>query len=624
MSSIPPQIDIEGDSSSERVIDSILPQQTSENLRYIANGNILASTSIHVPKSYYIPDMSQYVPSLTSRLQMRDRLISKLESRMESQIGPSACTSSGTIEPTASNSIVRTSHTSWRGRTLVKQDRCRITPSHHAYFYNKYVSSSGNFQVSPSSTGYDPRLDFNPVNEEGFEPVAITSSEPQRSTAVYPDGCPVSNDNRGHNFSTGLTYSATSHGVPAPSYDCRPDEHNRCNYSNSRSKCQLSADSWFSHHDNRLPSMWTVYCQLITLPAVPIFLKWCGIKGRKQQEAWREKIGLNFIILFLTALVGFLTFGLSGVACFFPSPRVHYENITSDTLVIHGMLFNISAFTHQHEAITYVYPQDQTLTRIIGGTDGSLLFQNVNNYCKDFIAPKKSSLVPRDRHGLVSWYYHCNALSMDGRLIENPDIYNLYSFPIYNHSSVPLSLSPTAQKLHALHELKSLGYGCHLSNISRSSFYSMPKIADVYYTWQDVENPQKKLIVYNGVVIDLQRLMLLTKNWTLRPPLNRIIRVDRRTYRADMSQYLSATLHNKNAARCLVEVAKVGVLDTASVGCISSTIVLYLSLSFIFSIVIIKFLFALYFEWFLSWKMGNVADESWNRKVLRKGENHEK
>jgi chitin synthase len=118
--------------------------------------------------------------------------------------------------------------------------------------------------------------------------------------------------------------------------------------------------------------------------------------------------------------------------------------------------------------------------------------------------------------------------------------------------------------------------------------------------------------------------MLLTKNWTLRPPLNSIIRVDRRTYRADMSQYLSATLHNKNAARCLVEVAKVGVLDTASVGCISSTIVLYLSLSFIFSIVIIKFLFALYFEWFLSWKTGNVADESWNRKVLRKRENHEK
>ena len=65
----------------------------------------------------------------------------------------------------------------------------------------------------------------------------------------------------------------------------------------------------------------------------------------------------------------------------------------------------------------------------------------------------------------------------------------------------------------------------------------------------------------------------------------------------------------KAEAQCLLDTIKVGEIDTKSVGCIASDIVLYTSLIVILGVILVKFGLAVIFGWFLSWKLGNFKKE---------------
>lgn len=62
-------------------------------------------------------------------------------------------------------------------------------------------------------------------------------------------------------------------------------------------------------------------------------------------------------------------------------------------------------------------------------------------------------------------------------------------------------------------------------------------------------------------------------------------------------------------AECLEKTIRVGQIDTMSVGCMFSEIVLYVSLVVILSVITVKFVLAVLFGWFLSWKLGNFDEE---------------
>jgi chitin synthase len=65
----------------------------------------------------------------------------------------------------------------------------------------------------------------------------------------------------------------------------------------------------------------------------------------------------------------------------------------------------------------------------------------------------------------------------------------------------------------------------------------------------------------------------------------------------------------KAEAECLLDVIKMGEIDTKSVGCIASDIVLYTSLIVILGVILVKFGLAVIFGWFLSWKLGTFKKE---------------
>jgi chitin synthase len=71
-------------------------------------------------------------------------------------------------------------------------------------------------------------------------------------------------------------------------------------------------------------------------------------------------------------------------------------------------------------------------------------------------------------------------------------------------------------------------------------------------------------------------------------------------------------MNDKTIGQCLAEIIKVGTVDTTSVGCLASRVVLYVSLVFIIGIVMAKFLMAVWFHWFIAWRLGRYQSTTKN------------
>jgi len=84
----------------------------------------------------------------------------------------------------------------------------------------------------------------------------------------------------------------------------------------------------------------------------------------------------------------------------------------------------------------------------------------------------------------------------------------------------------------------------------------------------------------------------------------------------DLSMYLVRT-NQRKIGQCLQDIVTVGFIDTSSIGCVASDVVLYLSLIFIIGVVAIRFGMAVLFSWFFSWKIGNFPQETYEQRMRR-------
>lgn len=501
------------------------------------------------------------------------------------------------------------------GRTrgaLVRHNRSRLNPNDPHYYYSQHAMASNTIQVAPSTTGNDPLVSYEPGG---------TSAVHLGSTAAIAVNSFLADD-----FSNGSSMRPLPVTVPTAIMEHSRDSNTQgtetIGYSDKLTTptAQLSTigepnSSQTSSNGTLVetsifPSAWRLFCKLITLPVIPPILTLCGIKGKKRQHAWREKVGLLSVIGMITLVVGFFTFGFDAMLCGTPVPRVHISQVRPDTMIVHGMLYNISDFRHDDPNHKVVGPKLLETMPSIGGSDASLLFQNVNSQCTQFLIPTENSTIPHDQYNRYPFYFPCAPVSLiTGQHIPNRDVYSTlgHHSPLPDSSMVPAfnlnSLNMgNSSELNNIPQMTDFGYGCHLSKDSRDIFYAMKPIGDIYYTWEDIRDPSKRLISFMGVVLDLGRLDLLEgSNWELKYPLSNFLsEVGRRDY----SYELGANKLMVKCAHCLVEIAKVGVVDSETVGCITSHTVLIMSLVFVGSIVSVKFIFALYFGWFLSWHMG--------------------
>src|SRR5262245_22279266 len=83
--------------------------------------------------------------------------------------------------------------------------------------------------------------------------------------------------------------------------------------------------------------------------------------------------------------------------------------------------------------------------------------------------------------------------------------------------------------------------------------------------------------------------------------------------------YLLRT-NQRQLGACLQDLVTVGHIDTNSIGCVASSIVLYISLVFIIGVVAIRFGMAVMFSWFFSWKLGTFPRETYEHQMQRSAE----
>lgn len=321
---------------------------------------------------------------------------------------------------------------------------------------------------------------------------------------------------------------------------------------------------------------WRAYCYLVTFWAPGPLLRLCGLRTKDRQLAWREKMGLISCILYLGAFIAFLTFGFTRTVCHNSKIIMRNNEVSTGYLIIGGRAYDLSSSKHPLAAgvpsgSNVLYPPVNA-----GGRDASFLFQNVNGHCKGLIKPRDNCTIPTANTDELAWYMPCRLFNQDGSSPVNSTEY------YYN------------------------GWACHTSVEARNTYYNLKVNGDVYFTWDDIKNSLRNLMVYSGVVLDLDLIDWIQSDDVTYPELFDNLRDDTSYRGHDISVVLSDA-EDRHAAKCLTEIIRVGVIDTDTVGCIASQIVLVTSLIFILAVVVAKFLMACYFRWYISGKQGATA-----------------
>ncbi|KAL9083247.1 MAG: hypothetical protein Q9165_008600 [Trypethelium subeluteriae] len=435
-----------------------------------------------------------------------------------------------------------------RKRSLIRPERTRISSDHPQYHYRKHAQ---NMTVYPSTTGNDPILDHG-------EAETVSSESTDLKSLNRPD-------------------------PNSPSRINEKEALNNAGGGSRRAPRKLTRGGTIKKHTSEKPkdtgvappSLWSSYCHLITFWCPDAILACFGKPAKAQQRAWREKMGLISVILLVAAFVGFLTFGFTQAVCPNGGPtRLRVNHVGDGYMIFHGEAYDLTRSQHPlargiSAGGNVLWDMDQPH----GGQDGSFLFQNVNGACKDMITLAPNSDVPTDNNGNLAWYFPCNPYNQDGSTAPN------LTMPYY------------------------LGYSCHTSSGARNDFYGLKSSGDVYFTWDDVKNSSRTLTVFNGDVLDLGLLAWFNKTQVNYPSEWDSIRNDPSIRGVDITKAWIAK-GAKNTGNCFSQIIKVGSIDTATVGCIASKVVLYVSLIFILSIVLIKFFLALVFQWFLCRRFG--------------------
>lgn len=446
-----------------------------------------------------------------------------------------------------------------RKKSLVRPERNKIDRDHPNYHYRKHAQ---NMTVQPSTTGNDPIVeDEDEEDTLGLgeaERRTLTGSDPLNPEAAAPDS-----PRRGRRKRRRSTTMIDEDGTRRL--------HRKGGRKDSKGLTEKERRQRNERDALRPPSLWNVYCAIITFWAPGPVLACFGKPAKAQQRAWREKIGLISIIIMICAFVGFLTFGFTQAVCGAQNAPRMVNTVGRDSMIFHGKVYNMNGMRHpgasgipEGSNVLYDLPHQY------GGQDGSFMFQNVNGACKGLITRAPGSDVPTNAAKDLAWYFPCTAFNQDGSSKPNTTV-EYYS-----------------------------GYSCHTTQFGREAFYRyMVSSGDVFFTWDDLKNKSRRLTVYSGHVLDLELLRWFNTSQVSVPAQFNDLLNNPAVWGVDLTHTLQSG-PQKKFAQCLVETIRVGSIDTESVGCIASKVVLYVSLVFILSIVTAKFVLALAFQWFFS------------------------
>ncbi|GAA5929034.1 chitin synthase CHS3 [Sporobolomyces koalae] len=475
-----------------------------------------------------------------------------------------------------------------RKRSLVRPDRERVDENHRLYNYRQHAAAmeaEGRGTAAVSRTGHyaSAGLPIGPAELSGAAP-PFNAAASARLGGTNPSGATVRRGKsilareEGMANETGLSIFKRGGTLRRPTM-------------NRASSSQVTVhvgggDKLRRKRKQKQPiSAWMMFCLVVTACCPSPILKCIGYRTKDRQDAFREKIGLLCIIGLSMAFVGFLTFGFTQAVCGTPGLRYHAGTIEGGSMIYHGYDYDFDKF--RHPAANGISEGSNPLYDLFNAAsmDGSFLFQKVNQKCLNIITPAAGTGITHNGNQM-GWYFPCN-------------LYNQYG--------------TSARNLTGYAE----GALCHTQTDARKQFAALKPLGQVYYTWDDLKNSSRNLGVYDGAVLDFSLLNWLDKSQVSYPALFDTIRSGNDAFTARDITALMLNSKQRGVAECMVDVLRVGFIDSKSFGCVASDVVLYVSLVVIIGVVVIRFFMAVMFGWFLSWKIGKFPEETFEERRAR-------
>ncbi|KAJ1956740.1 hypothetical protein EC988_001186 [Linderina pennispora] len=155
----------------------------------------------------------------------------------------------------------------------------------------------------------------------------------------------------------------------------------------------------------RSRKLWVAFTYLTTWWIPSPFLSWCGrMKRPDVRMAWREKVAICVIIVFLWAFLLFIIIGLGLILC--PKENVwtmdDVANLNTDKkayVALYGNVYDLTDWVRQPHGITESKPTTDTLFSFYIGRDINATFPlSARAYCPDLIpddqAPNNNLIYP--------------------------------------------------------------------------------------------------------------------------------------------------------------------------------------------------------------------------------------
>ncbi|PWN44567.1 hypothetical protein IE81DRAFT_10828 [Ceraceosorus guamensis] len=311
---------------------------------------------------------------------------------------------------------------------------------------------------------------------------------------------------------------------------------------------------------------WTCFSRVVTFWAPPPCMRACGLKDASSQQAWREKVSLVFLALLLGGFVGFFTMGLNKVLCpaaaqTLPNQLARVGKDLSSAVGIAGWDYNITA------------------AKLPGQAE---VGYNMYTRASDAAGYDVTPLLKRT----AANYPSCSGLK--GKYATSDDC------------------SPGRAGLPA----------CPLGDLTTANLQTQQLFntsRKVGYAWEDLaDGKYPNMIVIDGFVLNMQPYINANPTSISGDAVDAAIRRGLAQDAAggrDATRMFTVNQDLKSAIPCLKEKYLAGRIDKITPGCFVSNLFLYASLTVILGLVFIRFLMAIWFSWFMSWRMSATPDD---------------
>ncbi|CCM00692.1 uncharacterized protein FIBRA_02731 [Fibroporia radiculosa] len=309
------------------------------------------------------------------------------------------------------------------------------------------------------------------------------------------------------------------------------------------------------HSEDETVDAWRIFSRIATFWAPTILLRSVGgLNDQHKIQAWREKISLCFIIVCLCGVVGFITVGFQKVLCptTVQANTGRYVGIgtVDGVLGVQGWMMNVTA-NEDYSGVNFTallqYP----------GQDITTLFQ-------------------RDAED----YPACRGLPF--RAAAEDPCNSVTECPLG-----PLYSSPTFSTI----------------GLTNTSFV-------VGYDWSQVA-ALKNYFVIDGAVLNMNSYMKLHPNRIRSDALDATIRnvlLAPGSSGRDATRLFYYRADIRAAVPCMMQRYYAGNIDKITPGCLLSELVLYAGLVIVLGLVLIRFMLACIFSWFVSARLCSPPD----------------